>query len=529
MERKKRKTAPEAYYEANLAIGNECFRKLAKDQSQSYLDVVSSSQCSQQEEKKEELKLFRLVEEYLLNNEDLRRFFFGSCGGKLYTFGYGDSGQLGHGETLLETRMDNVNTDDDVDIEVTNKYQLGFVGENVEDVPTPKSLEQPNEDEFTYVSSGGLHTVAITKKGKVYGWGCSQDDSFGTRMDEDELVYKPMKISASLNYREEHFVQAFAGVSYTLVVSCKGNIFAAGVFKSEDGKKFKMNTYPSFYEKRANIVEDDKFSFSQISSLNRKVKQVSGGDMFVAVLLRSGEVLTWGISNRGFLSRPVPDPNSLIRSKKEKDEPDRVDVEVAKKFLTPTPVCWQGGISKKVSSIACGPFHMLVVTQFRQTFSVGLNNYGQLGHGDLEVRNELTLIQKLKAYLMRKVSAGIQFSCCLDKDGRIFTFGRCDSGQLGFANYESYYDCVKEPLQVQLSSNESDDDTKAIDIACGDNHCFAVTKKGDLYSWGFSGQNQCGFDDNEDIIPLPKKVIFPKKVEVLQVSGGAQASAIIAK
>ena len=69
---------------------------------------------------------------------------------------------------------------------------------------------------------------------------------------------------------------------------------------------------------------------------------------------------------------------------------------VQKKFLTPLPPIWAGGLEKmQVLSVGCGGAHMLVCArrpgQFESNvYSSGLNQYGQLGLGDQKSRHELT-------------------------------------------------------------------------------------------------------------------------------------------
>jgi alpha-tubulin suppressor-like RCC1 family protein len=69
---------------------------------------------------------------------------------------------------------------------------------------------------------------------------------------------------------------------------------------------------------------------------------------------------------------------------------------IREKFLNPSPVRFAIGSPKKtVLTVACGSYHLLVVARepndFKSTlYSSGLNNYGQLGHGDIVNRHELT-------------------------------------------------------------------------------------------------------------------------------------------
>lgn len=79
------------------------------------------------------------------------------------------------------------------------------------------------------------------------------------------------------------------------------------------------------------------------------------------------------------------------------------DLEMAKKhFLTPKPVIFAGrNLKKTVLYVATGGNHLLVAARnpgqdFAQLYTSGLNGNGQLGHGDLVSRHELTQVKALE-------------------------------------------------------------------------------------------------------------------------------------
>ena len=54
------------------------------------------------------------------------------------------------------------------------------------------------------------------------------------------------------------------------------------------------------------------------------------------------------------------------------------------------------GAGDYVTSIACGAYHTLYLTRFRQVFAAGANNLGQLGVDSLETQlNSPTLVEPL--------------------------------------------------------------------------------------------------------------------------------------
>ena len=77
------------------------------------------------------------------------------------------------------------------------------------------------------------------------------------------------------------------------------------------------------------------------------------------------------------------------------------DFEMAKDlFLKPKPVHWATNpkIKRTVIAVGFGSYHIMVVArdpgQFHaKLYTSGLNRFGQLGHGDLTTRHELTLVR----------------------------------------------------------------------------------------------------------------------------------------
>ena len=78
--------------------------------------------------------------------------------GRVYSFGSGDCGQLGHGVERGEADL--------------------CVGR-------PRAIDTLKDEEIESVVCGGLHNLAITAKGVVYSWGCSDDGVLGRKGDEN--------------------------------------------------------------------------------------------------------------------------------------------------------------------------------------------------------------------------------------------------------------------------------------------------------------------------------------------------------
>ena len=177
--------------------------------------------------------------------------------------------------------------------------------------------------------------------------------------------------------------------------------------------------------------------------------------------------------------------------------------KVAAKFMTPGPVEWAGGpvLKRQVLNFSCGDIHLLVVAcnQFSrctQVFSAGNSAFGQLGHGDTKEIHELTPIKALNDKQISKVAAGNFHSLAMSMNGHaLFSWGKIDSGALGLYDedatlkYEST-DYVAVPKRVTFPKTLGK--SYLVDIAAGDTSSFAITEKGEVYSWGYNENSQTG-------------------------------------
>jgi len=494
-------TQREAYYKASLKNFNEIFLAKRKQLTEKRKQNNNNKDLDLQSEK----QIRYNNEEYLRKCQYLKEYFHGADG-DLYVWGMGEDGQLGFPELLREP-LPGEESDSDGD-EEHDPYA------NVDEmsITVPSKLIIPKVN-VSRISAGSLTTVAITAEGQVYGWGCTHGACLG--VDEGPgFINAPrlLKNEDGLDYRNNHYIQAHAGTTYTLILSCQGNVFAAGHIRDGNSNKFKVAIT------NANEVLvgcSNKFTKMNYAFGEGNIQQISGGEQYAAALKFDGSLHTWGLqdSDVGYLGRPV---NKDVRN----DETGVINMAALKEHVTPKEVQWHDDKPQFISSFACGGNHMLAITRKRQMYSVGLNVDGQLGLGDNENRSKLTMIETFRSYRMLHADAGLYHSVCSDVDGRLFTFGRGDSGRLGLPQLKDP-NCAgihcTSPAQIKLVADVEEIPTT---ISCGDNNTWVSTNKGNLYFWGYHIDSD---------VTLPKKIVFDDpNIFVKTVSAGSQHTAVIA-
>ena len=102
---------------------------------------------------------------------------------------------------------------------------------------------------------------------------------------------------------------------------------------------------------------------------------------------------------------------------------------------------WHAMLGVSVCWLACG-------VSANDVYTVGYNDYGQLGLGDYLERSTQTLMRKMPLELTEDVASGLYHNLAVGvKDGirgTLYTWGRNTKGQLGHGNVLS----IKEPKQV---------------------------------------------------------------------------------
>ncbi|KAI8871740.1 RCC1/BLIP-II [Ramicandelaber brevisporus] len=141
---------------------------------------------------------------------------------------------------------------------------------------------------------------------------------------------------------------------------------------------------------------------------------------------------------------------------------------------------------KHVIDIASGGIHNLVLTDSGKIYSWGCNDQKALGRNDDDELHPViipfTESSSNNNVNFVRVYGGDSISVALTDDGKVYTWGtyRSSEGLLGF---DKQNDVQSEPTIVGELVKE-----QVVDIAVGSDHVLALTRRGEVYSWG-NGQN----------------------------------------
>ncbi|KAJ3086598.1 hypothetical protein HK102_012865 [Quaeritorhiza haematococci] len=480
--------------------------------------------------------------------------------GEIIVFGSGEVGQLGLGEDVLEKVK-------------------------------PAIVRDLSDKEIVDIAVGGMHTIVLTKDGKLYSWG--NNDQMVLGRTGDETI--PLPVSGLDDHK---IVKVTCSDSATIALTSTGTLFTWGTFRSAEGiLGHSTGTDGQQIQAVPTLLE---------ALQKERIVDIAAGSDHVLALDERGRVWSWGNGQQFQLGRRL-----IERRKIHGVKPERLGL-------------------KNVVKIGAGAFHSFAVDKDNTVYAWGLNNWGQCGIGAdergvpqdvIETPTEIE-IPGLNGAKVIDIMGGEHHSVLLTDDGRIFSFGRGDASQLGHTKFhkpaptentppatplnrspvkasdseataQSQDEFTAEPTpmdvdgtsttaadtqQEQATTTGGNDGThqrcitptliemsnmrgKVIQISVGTNHNLALTELnpaafsspttttssedkqeeaapvdptqegGVLYSWGFSANYALGQGGEEEETPQPKPVTLSgllNKFAVLRCGAGGQHTVLLA-
>ena len=274
----------------------------------------------------------------------------------------------------------------------------------------------PNLPKIKLIACGGYFTVCVDCEGFIWTFGQNNLSQLGTGNSTNfnvpqKLLNIPPVISVSCGYY------------HTLIVTDDDHLWSLG------GNNFGQLCLGD----RENRSKPQKTSFSNISN-------ISAGSSHSLFQNNEGEIFSCGhnISGEcglGHFNHPQITP-SLIPN-----------------------------LPSNIVHFVCGFYQSLFLDSEGNVFSVGNNEYGQLGLGHNRNQNELNKIPNIPPI---KIISCVNASCyLLEFEGNLWSFGFNGYGQLGHG------DCTHINIPQIISTLK---DIQQISYGCGGEHFFAKSE-----------------------------------------------------
>ncbi|XP_042617089.1 probable E3 ubiquitin-protein ligase HERC3 [Cyprinus carpio] len=191
----------------------------------------------------------------------------------------------------------------------------------------------------------------------------------------------------------------------------------------------------------------------------------------------------------------------------------QLGIGVSEAFVfEPRSCCMFDG--RGLKEVACGSQHSLFLLHDGSVYACGSNSCGQLGHDKGGWRPEL--VGALDAQKIAGVSCGQAHSLAVNEQGQVFAWGAGEGGQLGLGTAE---EAVRVPRLIKKLCEH-----RISQVMCGNQHCIALSKDGQLFVWGENSSGQLGLGKGEPSTLSPQPLKSLCGIPLAQISAGGDHS-----
>ena len=306
----------------------------------------------------------------------------------------------------------------------------------------------PNLPKISVVSCGAYFTVCVDYEGFIWSFGKNDEGQLGTGNTTDFNV--PQKI---LEIPPVHSVAC--GSEHTLIITNDSNLWSCG--RNEFGQLCLGN--------QESQLKPQKTSFSTIS-------KISTGYDHSLFENDKGEIFSCGNNQYGQCGMS--------------------DFNLAQDTPSLIP-----NLPSNIVQFVCGNSHSLFLDSEGNVFSVGNNEYGQLGLGHNRNQNELNKIPNIPP--IKTISCVRLSSYLVDFEGNLWSFGYNTYGQLGHGRVGG-----KTHINTPKTIN-SLKDIQQISYGSTGNHFLAKNSQNQIFASGYNSSGQLG-TGNIQSISIPEEI-----------------------
>ncbi|CAI0625535.1 unnamed protein product [Linum tenue] len=302
------------------------------------------------------------------------------------------------------------------------------------DVLLPRPLESNVVLDVNHIACGVKHAALVTRQGEIFTWGEESGGRLGHGVGKDAIQPR-LRISGPLEGLQ--IASVTCGPWHTALITSMGQLFTFG-----DGTFGVLG-----HGDRENIAYP-----REVDSLSglRTIAVACGVWHTAAVVevivaqssssVSSGKLFTWGDGDKNRLGHGDKEPR-----------------------LKPT--CVPALIEYNFHKIACGHSLTVGLTTSGNVFTMGSTVYGQLGSPQADGKLPCLVEDKLSGEFVEEIACGSYHVAVLTSKSEVYTWGKGANGRLGHGDVEDR----KTPTLV-----EGLKDRNVKYIACGANYTAAI-------------------------------------------------------
>ncbi|XP_035686508.1 X-linked retinitis pigmentosa GTPase regulator-like isoform X2 [Branchiostoma floridae] len=170
----------------------------------------------------------------------------------------------------------------------------------------------------------------------------------------------------------------------------------------------------------------------------------------------------------------------------------------------------------RICAVACGDEHTALVTENGRLYTFGSNDWGQLGLGHTKTASKPSCVKSLKHEKAKLVACGRSHTLIVTEDGKLYAFGNNGETQLGVTGMQT----SPSPVLVESMTAQN-----IIALSAGTDHSAALTGDGKVYVWGGGSEGQLGL--GEDTTECTEPTILDFDSKAISISCGYYHTAVV--
>ncbi|GAB6041775.1 hypothetical protein JCM17961_24500 [Endothiovibrio diazotrophicus] len=284
--------------------------------------------------------------------------------------------------------------------------------------------------------SSASHGLLLGGDNQVYSWGDNNSGQLGDGTTEDHWTPAAVTLASGVTARA-----VAAGGYFSLAIGSDGQVYSWGNNSSGrlgDGTTDHHRATPAAITLAEGVT----------------AAAIAAGDVHALAIGSDGQLYAWGDNSAG----QIGDGSRT-------------------KHLTPVQVTLASGVTP--TAVAAGGYHSLAIGSDGRLYAWGWNTKGQLGDGATGDRLTPQVVELPGGVSPALIAAGYSHSLAVGSDGRLYSWGWNNHGQLGDGSTIDRLTPVAAKVPTGITS-----------ISAGFSHSMAAGSDGRAYGWGEDGYGQ---------------------------------------